>query len=198
MTREPIKHWDGLSDFGRDIREARKLLFPELTIREFAESIGITGPHLTKIELGKVSPPREDVMRKLALKLNIPFQFLFLIAHGRDPDSQCFPFIIRSMDDPLPTFFQLPLVGGSQYLYDYQLSQSEIAKYLGELLLHVSSLLKNKEIEEFDKIGSVTELLRTVLFDSNLELAEARSRAFRAMYFTHNKEQLNDSKGIVD
>ena len=197
MTKNRLAKNTEPPSFGNYIREARRNKFPDLTIREFAASIGITGPHQSKIELGKASPPSITVMMMLAHKLDIPLDFLKAISLGCDKISESPDIKIRDFEDPLPTSFFLPMPEGRPRIFKYQLSQSDILKYLGELFLEVSRLLEKGEIEEFSKLESVKDLLSTLLFDSNFYLIVARKTALRKMFITHNKKQSKDYQDML-
>jgi transcriptional regulator with XRE-family HTH domain len=61
--------------FGPYVRRARLEKFPDMTVLAFAESVGMTGPYLSKIETCRVPPPSETMVKAIADKL------------GEDPDS---------------------------------------------------------------------------------------------------------------
>ena len=59
----------------RDLRLKKRLAQPDL-----AKLVGIHETYLSKIENGRVSPPAENVIRKLASTLGVPFEHLMLEA----------------------------------------------------------------------------------------------------------------------
>ncbi len=59
----------------RDLRLKKRLAQPEL-----ARSVDIHETYLSKIENGRVSPPAEDVIKRLASTLGVPFEDLMLEA----------------------------------------------------------------------------------------------------------------------
>lgn len=65
-------------EFGRKIRELRNNA--ELTQREFAKKIGIDFTYLSKIENGKMTPPSEETIRKIAEVLNTNSDELLTLA----------------------------------------------------------------------------------------------------------------------
>ncbi|GEM_PF-5539597 len=63
--RKP-KQRDYDKNFGPYVRALRIIRLPYLTIERVARLIGITGPYLTKIELGKVPPPSRNAILNMA------------------------------------------------------------------------------------------------------------------------------------
>lgn len=64
-------------DFGAQIRELRKE--QDISLRDFADRVGMDFTYLSKIENGKVEPPSEEKIRSMAKELSIdPEQLLSL------------------------------------------------------------------------------------------------------------------------
>lgn len=66
--------------FGPYVRQFRQEKYPETTIADFAESVGITGPYLSNIENCKVPPPSEQVVKAIAEKLEQDVELLLALA----------------------------------------------------------------------------------------------------------------------
>ncbi|HOZ18298.1 MAG TPA: helix-turn-helix transcriptional regulator [Candidatus Fermentibacter daniensis] len=66
--------------FGPHIRKVRQEKFPDMTVSDFADSVGITGPYLSKIENSKVPPPSEPTVKAIAEKLGEDTDSLLLMA----------------------------------------------------------------------------------------------------------------------
>lgn len=56
-------------EFGDFIRKRRLALNPPVTLRGFAEKIGISPTYVSKIERGDFDPPAEDTIRRIAKEL---------------------------------------------------------------------------------------------------------------------------------
>lgn len=67
-----------MNPFGKKIRELRKSA--DLSQRELAEKVDIDFTYLSKIEIGIMPPPSEDVIKKLAKVLNADEDELFALA----------------------------------------------------------------------------------------------------------------------
>ncbi|GER79147.1 MAG: XRE family transcriptional regulator [Anaerolineae bacterium] len=65
-------------DFGSRIRQLRTAR--GISLRDFAEMVGIDFTYLSKIENGKVDPPSEDKIRVIASKLDIEAEQLLGLA----------------------------------------------------------------------------------------------------------------------
>lgn len=72
--------------FGEYIRKLRLEKFPDLSGRKFAKEVGITGPYLSNIELGKVPPPSAERVIAIAEKLGVDKQKLLSKAGHIDPE----------------------------------------------------------------------------------------------------------------
>lgn len=70
-------------EFGDRLRNLR--LQNGLNQRELADEVGIDFTYLSKIETGKMSPPSQDTIRKLAEVLGADLDELLVLA-GRVPD----------------------------------------------------------------------------------------------------------------
>ncbi len=82
--------------FGPHIRKMRLERFPDMTVSDFADSVGITGPYLSKIETCKVPPPSDTTVKAIAEKLGEDTDTLLLMAGYVDPD------LINSLDAVTP------------------------------------------------------------------------------------------------
>ena len=71
--------------FGPHIRKVRQEKFPDMTVSDFADSVGITGPYLSKIETCKVPPPSDTTVKAIAEKLGEDTDTLLLMAGYIDP-----------------------------------------------------------------------------------------------------------------
>ena len=58
-------------EFGEFVRRQRLQLFPPISLRGFAEKVGISATYLSKIERGDFDPPSENTIRIIAKELNI-------------------------------------------------------------------------------------------------------------------------------
>lgn len=56
-----------------------------MTVSDFADSVGITGPYLSKIETSKVPPPSDTTVKAIAEKLGEDTDTLLLMAGYIDP-----------------------------------------------------------------------------------------------------------------
>lgn len=65
-------------DFGSRIRELRKE--KDISLRDFADMVGIDFTYLSKIENGKVDPPSEEKIRDIANKLEVDAEELLSLA----------------------------------------------------------------------------------------------------------------------
>ena len=65
-------------DFGTRIRELRKE--KRISLRDFANLVGIDFTYLSKIENGKVDPPSEEKIRSIATKLDVDAEVLLGLA----------------------------------------------------------------------------------------------------------------------
>ena len=65
-------------DFGTRIRELRKA--KGISLRDFADLVGIDFTYLSKIENGKVDPPSEEKIKSMADKLEVDAEYLLELA----------------------------------------------------------------------------------------------------------------------
>ncbi len=65
-------------DFGTRIRELRKA--KGISLRDFADLVGIDFTYLSKIENGKVDPPSEEKIKSMADKLDVDAEYLLELA----------------------------------------------------------------------------------------------------------------------
>lgn len=72
--------------FGEYVRKLRLEKFPDLSGRKFAREVGMTGPYLSNIELGKVPPPSAERVIAIAEKLGVDKQKLLSKAGHLDPE----------------------------------------------------------------------------------------------------------------
>ena len=73
-----------MKNFGETVRELR--LAQDLGLRETAGKVGISPAYLSRIERGKESPPRPEVIKELAKLLAADPDVLFRVASSTDPD----------------------------------------------------------------------------------------------------------------
>jgi transcriptional regulator with XRE-family HTH domain len=71
-------------DFGSRIRQLRT--DKGLSLREFAENVGIDFTYLSKIENGKVDPPSEEKIRYMAKELEVDAETLLGLAGKVSPE----------------------------------------------------------------------------------------------------------------
>lgn len=71
-------------NFGETIRDLR--VAQNLGLRETASKIGISPAYLSRIERGKESPPRPEVIKELAKVLAADPDVLFRLSSSTDPD----------------------------------------------------------------------------------------------------------------
>lgn len=90
--------------FGPHVRKVRQERFPDVSVQDFAESIGITGPYLSNIENCKVPPPSDTVVKAIAEKLGEDVDVLLAMAGYIDPD------LITSLDPKSPQLDTLKII----------------------------------------------------------------------------------------
>nr|WP_035574082.1 helix-turn-helix transcriptional regulator [Halomonas sp. HL-48] len=73
-----------MKKFGETLRELR--VAQELGLRETAVRVGISPAYLSRIERGKESPPRPELIKSLARELAADPDVLFRLASSTDPD----------------------------------------------------------------------------------------------------------------
>lgn len=73
-----------MKDFGATIRELRTA--QDLGLRETAGKIGISPAYLSRIERGKETPPRPEIIKNLAKILAADPDVLFRLSSSTDPE----------------------------------------------------------------------------------------------------------------
>lgn len=69
----------------RDLREHRKATDPSFSLRQFAESIGVSPTFLSKMETGEFDPPAPEKIKKMAELLQVDADELLALAGRVDP-----------------------------------------------------------------------------------------------------------------
>jgi transcriptional regulator with XRE-family HTH domain len=73
-----------MSSFGEIIRDLRQA--QNLGLREAAIKVGISPAYLSRIERGKESPPRPDIIKEMAKVLAADPDVLFRLSSSTDPE----------------------------------------------------------------------------------------------------------------
>jgi len=73
-----------MKNFGEIIRDLR--VAQDLGLRETATKVGISPAYLSRIERGKESPPRPEVIKELAKVLAADPDVLFRLSSSTDPE----------------------------------------------------------------------------------------------------------------
>lgn len=73
-----------MKNFGDTVRNLR--VAQDLGLRETATKVGISPAYLSRIERGKESPPRPEVIKKLAKLLGADPDVLFRMSSSTDPE----------------------------------------------------------------------------------------------------------------
>lgn len=73
-----------MSNFGETLRDLR--MAQDLGLRETAFKVGISPAYLSRIERGKESPPRPEVIKELARVLAADPDVLFRLSSSTDPE----------------------------------------------------------------------------------------------------------------
>lgn len=73
-----------MKNFGETIRDLR--IAQDLGLRETASKVGISPAYLSRIERGKESPPRPEVIKELAKVLAADPDVLFRLSSSTDPE----------------------------------------------------------------------------------------------------------------
>lgn len=74
----------GMKNFGDTVRSLRTA--QDLGLRETATKVGISPAYLSRIERGKESPPRPEVIKELARVLAADPDVLYRLSSSTDPD----------------------------------------------------------------------------------------------------------------
>lgn len=77
-----------MKKFGETLRELR--VAQELGLRETAVRVGISPAYLSRIERGKESPPRPELIKEIARILAADPDVLFRLASSTDPELEGF------------------------------------------------------------------------------------------------------------
>jgi len=165
---------------GQMLRSRRKFHHPKKTLQEFADLIGITGPYLTRIELGQVQLPSEQVLRKLASNLNLSYSSLLTL--------------IQKIEDNNPTVLIFPSPFDNTPAWTLSLSQA--MGFFGHLLLDLSSQIEQGKSYELDLSAPLSSILDTALISNEPMFREARQRAFRRLYEDESKLSPSDALEI--
>jgi len=114
--------------FGDVIRDARLALRPPLSLRKFAEKIGIAAAYLSKVESNQDRPPAADKVEKMAEILGLdPIELLQLAK--RVPTE----FVKAFEEDPrAPEFMRVGMRSGLSPTQLEKLIQENQAKILKE------------------------------------------------------------------
>lgn len=73
-----------MSTFGETLRQLR--IAQDMGLRETASKVGISPAYLSRIERGKESPPKPDIIKALARVLVTDPDVLFRLSSSTDPD----------------------------------------------------------------------------------------------------------------
>lgn len=129
--------------FGPHVRQLRQERYPDVTIADFAESVGITGPYLSNIENCKVPPPSDVVVKAIAEKLEVDSDSLLAMAGYLDPE---LALHLNPLDKDARNvlkflrFMRGKLSGSNKY------TMEELAAYLIGRVLEERRKLTNKEL----------------------------------------------------
>lgn len=152
MVAEKIDRSKYRKRFGNYIRTKREKKFPDLSGAKFAASIKITGPYLSNIERGKVDPPSEEVVKRLAEKLNEDEYKLLRMAGYINPVSA--PIFTELPDEALHGFRLIDegmsLIDDEINLYDILCFAVGIAvqsepKTFGDIFRYIGNLIDRVE-----------------------------------------------------
>jgi transcriptional regulator with XRE-family HTH domain len=88
----------------RELREAKKRTDPKYSLRQFAQTVGISATFLSKIETGEFNPPAPDKIKKMAELLGVDSDELLALAGKVDPE---LPEIIRDQPSAMADFLRM-------------------------------------------------------------------------------------------
>ncbi len=94
------------AEFGkriRKLREERKKVDPQFSLRRFAETVGISATFLSKVETGEFDPPAPDKIKRMAELLGEDPDELLALAGRVDPE---LPEIIREQPKAIADFLR--------------------------------------------------------------------------------------------
>jgi transcriptional regulator with XRE-family HTH domain len=75
-------------EYIREVRERKRRVFPQFSLRQVAQQIGVEPAYLSKVERGEVSPPSESTICRLANVLNEDSDVLLAMAGKVSSDLQ--------------------------------------------------------------------------------------------------------------
>ena len=142
--------------FGPFLRKARLEKFPEMTVAEFAESIGITGPYLSNIENCKVPPPSDAIAKEMAFKLGEDADIMLAMAGYIDPEVA---EKIGSVDDSQFDILKIIKFTRGAYSQRAKLTTEEFVAYLIGRVIEDRRKLETSEIlpELINLVGYFTK-----------------------------------------
>ncbi len=114
-----------MKNFGEIIRDLR--VAQDLGLRETATKVGISPAYLSRIERGKESPPRPEIIKELAKVLAADPDVLFRLSSSTDPE------VVSFLHD-YPEIMNL-----LRFIKDANFSSDEIIN-----LIQVAEGIKNK------------------------------------------------------
>jgi transcriptional regulator with XRE-family HTH domain len=103
-----------MNKFGEILRQLR--VAQDMGLRETASRVGISAAYLSRIERGKESPPKPDIIKELARVLAADPDVLFRLASTTDPD-------VTSVLREKPKVLELVRLVMAKGLSDEQLNQ---------------------------------------------------------------------------
>jgi len=170
--------------FGKHCRSARKALFPELTIEQFASKIPLTGPYLTRIELGQVPVPSATVMAALSDLLGFNPDFLEHLQDGRThPLLEKLEIDLKDVNSILPSYFlSKDLISAKEESF----SISDFLRFFGELCIAASERIHSVSELEIRKPLSIYRILNKIL-SSNPVFLPLREHAVQSMFLARTR-----------
>lgn len=154
---------------GEVIRKLRKE--KNLTSSELAKRAGISQAYLSQLETGKNNNPTSDILKKIALGLNIPYMDLWFIAESDEvpeADTLFLPSNLKKDEQTIPVTLFLPRYSKHIKNEDYfiEISPDEWRRKifdLYELLNENINLYYKGEILSNDKRDKIKIMLKTIL-----------------------------------
>jgi len=171
--------------FGPFVRQLRQEKLPEMTIADFAESVGITGPYLSNIENCKVPPPSEAVVRAIAEKLEQDVDLLLAYAGyfdlsvflGNEPVDKSYFTMLKLMK-----FMKGKFAGSSSFVFE------SIAAFLIGRALEERRVPKKTEL-----LSELFEQMKHLVSEDNNEFPDefkpTLDRGFRALSYYLEKAE---------
>lgn len=179
--RKP-KERDYNRSFGSLVRALRKIRFPAMTIEEFAELLGITGPYQTKIELGKVPPPSQEIVLALAETLQANPKVLLGMA-GYPQHDHHVSWVSEGVERYsrsellLDEHFDLTLLGDKFGI----VATPGILRYWGILCKRIAEYIEKGEILPEDLKLDHTNIISFALLRSEAPFPEIRTEALKEL-----------------